>query len=154
VPEDALPESSVADGAQQRSGRTVLRDLLELVCPQLSFGCLRLGIATSRVEDLLLKLDEQPIYTRYKVGIMYCKAGQSTEEQMYNNGMWSKLKIVNTVISGAIFQNTARKRSTSFLTFSANVFVSKVSSSTKAGWIRVAIQPALIRCLPNIKRTK
>lgn len=32
-----------------------------------------------------MKIDEQPIYTRYKVGIMLCKSGQSTEEQMYNN---------------------------------------------------------------------
>ncbi|RCN34689.1 Rap/ran-GAP [Ancylostoma caninum] len=30
-------------------------------------------------------MDEQPIYTRYKVGIMFCRAGQSTEEHMYNN---------------------------------------------------------------------
>lgn len=33
----------------------------------------------------MLKLDEQGLSRHYKVGIMYCKAGQSTEEQMYNN---------------------------------------------------------------------
>lgn len=42
-------------------------------------------MATPKIEELLLKMDEQPIYTRYKVGILLCKAGQSTEEQMYNN---------------------------------------------------------------------
>lgn len=26
------------------------------------------------------------IFNTYKVGIMYCKAGQTTEEEMYNNG--------------------------------------------------------------------
>lgn len=32
-----------------------------------------------------MKLDEQGLTNRHKVGIMYCKAGQSTEEEMYNN---------------------------------------------------------------------
>uniref|UniRef100_A0A914WBE5 Uncharacterized protein n=1 Tax=Plectus sambesii TaxID=2011161 RepID=A0A914WBE5_9BILA len=83
VPEDALPEGS--QDASQKSNRTLLRELLELVCPQLSFSCLRPSLAGPKTEELLLKLDEQPIYTRYKVGVMYCRAGQSTEEQMYNN---------------------------------------------------------------------
>ena len=59
--------------------------LIFQVCPRISFGVLRPAIQSQRVEELLMKIDEQPIYTRYKVGIMLCKAGQSTEEQMYNN---------------------------------------------------------------------
>ena len=46
---------------------------------------MRLGISGSQTEEALIKLDEQGISRHYKVGIMYCKAGQSTEEQMYNN---------------------------------------------------------------------
>uniref|UniRef100_A0AC34F1L5 Rap-GAP domain-containing protein n=1 Tax=Panagrolaimus sp. ES5 TaxID=591445 RepID=A0AC34F1L5_9BILA len=80
VPEEALPEQP-----QDKSNRTLMRELLELVCPQIHFGSLRPAITSPKVEELLLKIDEQPIYTRYKVGILYCKANQSTEEQMYNN---------------------------------------------------------------------
>jgi hypothetical protein len=36
VPEEALPE-----GAQEKSNRALMRELLELVCPQIHFGCLR-----------------------------------------------------------------------------------------------------------------
>jgi hypothetical protein len=57
VPEDALPEGSL--DAAQKSTRTLLRELLDLACPQLQFGCLRPAATTSRIEDLLLKLDEQ-----------------------------------------------------------------------------------------------
>lgn len=46
---------------------------------------LRLGVQSTRVEELLLGLDEQGISHTYKVGVMYCRAGQYTEEHMYNN---------------------------------------------------------------------
>jgi len=44
---------------------------------------LRLGVSCA--EDQVLKLDEQGLTRRHKVGIMYCKAGQGSEEEMYNN---------------------------------------------------------------------
>jgi len=37
------------------------------------------------------------IFNTYKVGIMYCKAGQSTEEEMYNNGKLAKILEKETV---------------------------------------------------------
>uniref|UniRef100_A0A914RQ75 Rap-GAP domain-containing protein n=1 Tax=Parascaris equorum TaxID=6256 RepID=A0A914RQ75_PAREQ len=40
----------------------------------------------------------QPIYTRYKVGVMYCGPGQSTEEQMYNNGWCITLEAFDSTI--------------------------------------------------------
>ena len=46
---------------------------------------LRLGVASPQTEEQLLKLDEQGLSNHYKVGIMYCRAGQGTEEEMYNN---------------------------------------------------------------------
>lgn len=79
VPEEAL--SDVSD----RQTRPLMRELLELMCPRISFGTLRPSNGSARVEELLMKIDEQPIYTRYKVGIMLCRTSQSTEEQMYNN---------------------------------------------------------------------
>uniref|UniRef100_A0A914HJB0 Rap-GAP domain-containing protein n=1 Tax=Globodera rostochiensis TaxID=31243 RepID=A0A914HJB0_GLORO len=82
----SVPDEALSDAANQdRSTRTLMRELLEVVCPQVHFGCLRPALSVPKVEELLLKIDEQPIYTRYKVGVLYCKAGQSTEEQMYNN---------------------------------------------------------------------
>lgn len=37
------------------------------------------------VEELLMKVDEQPIYSKFKVGVLYAGPGQTTEEEMYNN---------------------------------------------------------------------
>lgn len=81
----AIPEEALSEVNQDKTSRALMRELLELVCPQIHFGCLRPALTSQKVEDLLLKIDEQPIYTRYKVGVLLCRAGQSTEEQMYNN---------------------------------------------------------------------
>uniref|UniRef100_A0A8B9NNQ8 Signal-induced proliferation-associated 1-like protein 3 n=5 Tax=Neoaves TaxID=3078114 RepID=A0A8B9NNQ8_9AVES len=62
-----------------------LKDALEYVIPELNIHCLRLAINTPKVTEQLLKLDEQGLCRRHKVGILYCKAGQSSEEEMYNN---------------------------------------------------------------------
>ncbi|XP_055333196.1 signal-induced proliferation-associated 1-like protein 1 isoform X2 [Paramacrobiotus metropolitanus] len=61
------------------------KDVLECVAPEIQTSSLRLGTADLKTEELLLKLDEQTVPKHYKVGIMYCKAGQCTEEEMYNN---------------------------------------------------------------------
>ncbi|XP_074990460.1 signal-induced proliferation-associated 1-like protein 3 isoform X3 [Calonectris borealis] len=62
-----------------------LKDALEYVIPELNIHCLRLALSTPKVTEQLLKLDEQGLCRRHKVGILYCKAGQSSEEEMYNN---------------------------------------------------------------------
>ncbi|XP_068765866.1 signal-induced proliferation-associated 1-like protein 3 isoform X2 [Struthio camelus] len=62
-----------------------LKDALEYVIPELNIHCLRLAMSTSKVTEQLLKLDEQGLCRKHKVGILYCKAGQSSEEEMYNN---------------------------------------------------------------------
>uniref|UniRef100_A0A8D0HMA8 Signal induced proliferation associated 1 like 3 n=1 Tax=Sphenodon punctatus TaxID=8508 RepID=A0A8D0HMA8_SPHPU len=62
-----------------------LRDALEYVVPELSIPCLRLAMNTPKVTEQLLKLDEQGLCRKHKVGILYCKAGQCSEEEMYNN---------------------------------------------------------------------
>lgn len=38
-----------------------------------------------QVYQELMRLDEQELSNRYKVGILYCKPGQINEEDMYNN---------------------------------------------------------------------
>ncbi|VDK83949.1 unnamed protein product [Litomosoides sigmodontis] len=82
IPEEILSENNV----EQKNTRSLIKELLEIACPQIHHGILRqVNPSFTRVEDFLVKIDEQPIYVRYKVGVMYCGASQSTEEQMYNN---------------------------------------------------------------------
>ncbi|XP_049472256.1 signal-induced proliferation-associated protein 1 isoform X2 [Panthera uncia] len=61
------------------------RKLLEHVAPRLSPTSLRLGSASPKVPRTLLTLDEQVLSFQRKVGILYCRAGQGSEEEMYNN---------------------------------------------------------------------
>lgn len=77
---------SVVEDSVPRSSKTpTTKDLLEYVAPEVQLNCLRLGEATSQCELQLLKLDEQGLTNKYKVGVLYCRAGQQSEEDMYNN---------------------------------------------------------------------
>ncbi|XP_060733468.1 signal-induced proliferation-associated 1-like protein 3 [Tachysurus vachellii] len=62
-----------------------LKEVLEFVLPELNLSCLRLSLNTPKVTEQLLKLDEQGLSQKHKVGILLCRANQSTEEEMYNN---------------------------------------------------------------------
>lgn len=87
--EDSLGQASngrLGAGSGHGGGLPV-RELLELAAPELQGSCLRLALPGPATEQQLLKLDEQGLMKTYKVGVMYCKAGQSTEEEMYNNEM-------------------------------------------------------------------
>nr|AAL02129.1 serine-rich synapse associated protein SERSAP1 [Rattus norvegicus] len=80
VLEDAIPST-----AKHSTARGLpLKEVLEHVIPELNVQCLRLAFNTPKVTEQLMKLDEQGLNYQQKVGIMYCKAGQSTEEEMYN----------------------------------------------------------------------
>ncbi|XP_066065178.1 LOW QUALITY PROTEIN: signal-induced proliferation-associated protein 1 [Chamaea fasciata] len=80
VLEEALPPSCRPPG-----GRGVPpRKLLELLLPGLAVGGLRLAPSPA-VQETLLKLDEQGVSRQRKVGVLYCRAGQGSEEEMYNN---------------------------------------------------------------------
>ncbi|XP_055450728.1 signal-induced proliferation-associated 1-like protein 3 isoform X3 [Psammomys obesus] len=79
--EDATPTAT-----KHGTGRGLpLKDALEYVIPELNIHCLRLALSTPKVTEQLLKLDEQGLCRKHKVGVLYCKAGQSSEEEMYNN---------------------------------------------------------------------
>uniref|UniRef100_G3NRC9 Signal induced proliferation associated 1 like 1 n=1 Tax=Gasterosteus aculeatus aculeatus TaxID=481459 RepID=G3NRC9_GASAC len=81
VLEDAVPSTS-------KHGTTrglPVKEVLEYVLPELDLSCLRLALNTPKVTEQLMKLDEQGLSFQVKVGVMYCRAGQSTEEEMYNN---------------------------------------------------------------------
>lgn len=79
--EDAIPSIKVSNNSKTLN----TKEVLEYVAPEIQLGSLRLGIQNAQVEEQLLKLDEQGLTSHYKVGVMYCKAGQSSEEEMYNN---------------------------------------------------------------------
>lgn len=79
--EDAIP--SIKASSSSKSLNT--KEVLEYVAPEIQLSSLRLGFQNQQTEEQLLKLDEQGLNNHYKVGVMYCKAGQSSEEEMYNN---------------------------------------------------------------------
>ncbi|VVC37072.1 Hypothetical protein CINCED_3A010066 [Cinara cedri] len=79
--EDAIPNIKPSSSSKHIN----TKDVLEYIVPEIPLLCLRLGVQSTRVEELLLGLDEQGISHTYKVGVMYCRAGQFTEEHMYNN---------------------------------------------------------------------
>ena len=51
--------------------------------PDLDLACLRL--ADTKCNEELVDLDEKYLIKDVKVGVLLCRAGQSTEEEMYNN---------------------------------------------------------------------
>ncbi|KAG9342139.1 hypothetical protein JZ751_017139 [Albula glossodonta] len=79
--EDAVPSTARHGGVRGLP----LKEVLEHVVPELGVACLRLALSTPKVTEQLLKLDEQGLSQKHKVGILLCRAGQSTEEEMYNN---------------------------------------------------------------------
>ncbi|KAK7160088.1 hypothetical protein R3I93_007902 [Phoxinus phoxinus] len=82
----AILEDAVLSTAKHGTVRGLpLKEVLEYVLPELSVSCLRLALSTPKVTEQLLKLDEQGLSQKHKVGILLCRAGQSTEEEMYNN---------------------------------------------------------------------
>ncbi|KAK7925522.1 hypothetical protein WMY93_007832 [Mugilogobius chulae] len=82
----SILEESVPSAARHTTPRGLSpKRLLEFIMPELNLHCLRLASNSPKVRDTLLKLDEQGLNFQRKVGIMYCKSGQSSEEDMYNN---------------------------------------------------------------------
>ncbi|XP_051954132.1 signal-induced proliferation-associated 1-like protein 1 isoform X1 [Xyrauchen texanus] len=79
--EDSVPSTSKHGLARGLP----LKEVLEYLVPELNVHCLRLALNTPKVTEQLMKLDEQGLSFQLKVGVMYCQAGQSSEEEMYNN---------------------------------------------------------------------
>ncbi|XP_048852811.1 signal-induced proliferation-associated 1-like protein 1 isoform X1 [Brienomyrus brachyistius] len=79
--EDAVPSSS----KHGMPRGLPLKEVLEYLVPEMNTHCLRLALNTPKVTEQLMKLDEQGLNFQLKVGVMYCLAGQGSEEEMYNN---------------------------------------------------------------------
>lgn len=82
----SILEDAVASTGRHGTVRGLqLKEVLEQVVPELNVSCLRLALGTPKATEQLLKLDEQGLSQKHKVGVLLCRAGQSTEEEMYNN---------------------------------------------------------------------
>nr|XP_043887990.1 signal-induced proliferation-associated 1-like protein 3 isoform X1 [Solea senegalensis] len=82
----SILEDTVATTGRHGTVRGLpLKEVLDQVVPELNVSCLRLAVSTPKVTEQLLKLDEQGLSQKHKVGVLLCRAGQSTEEEMYNN---------------------------------------------------------------------
>uniref|UniRef100_A0A671RN01 Signal-induced proliferation-associated 1-like protein 3 n=1 Tax=Sinocyclocheilus anshuiensis TaxID=1608454 RepID=A0A671RN01_9TELE len=82
----AILEDAILSTAKHGTVRGLpLKEVLEYVLPELSVSCLRMALSTPKVTEQLLKVDEQGLSQKHKVGILLCRVGQSTEEEMYNN---------------------------------------------------------------------
>ncbi|PIK44677.1 putative signal-induced proliferation-associated 1-like protein 2 isoform X3 [Apostichopus japonicus] len=81
-----IMEDSIPSSAKHNTSRGLpLRDVLEYVVPDLPLTCLKVANNSEKTREHLCKLDEQGLSNKYKIGILYCRAGQGTEEEMYNN---------------------------------------------------------------------
>ena len=61
------------------------KEVLEFVWPEVQLSSLHLGVQSGPCEDRVMMLDQAYVKNTYRVGILYCKEGQQTEEDMYNN---------------------------------------------------------------------
>lgn len=67
------------------SHRTSTKEVLEYLLAKSDIPLNKLRLGTANADAQLLKLDEHKLTKTFKVGVLYCKAGQSTEEEFYNN---------------------------------------------------------------------
>lgn len=82
-----LLEEAIPTGAKTGTSKGIPpRDVVEHITQgELQTSCLRLGKAEKKVWNELARLDEQELNNKYKIGVLYCCKGQTTEEEMYNN---------------------------------------------------------------------
>ena len=80
VPEDAIPSS----GKPGFKGLPPL-DILEYCLPTVQLSCLFAGNIGESTQNVLCKVDEQMVKGNYQCGILFCRAGQSQESEIYNN---------------------------------------------------------------------
>ncbi|XP_069036684.1 signal-induced proliferation-associated protein 1 isoform X2 [Lepisosteus oculatus] len=82
----SILEESVLSAARHTTPRGLSpKKLLEFIIPELNLHSIRLASTSPKVRETLLKLDEQGLNFQRKVGVLYCRSHQSTEEDMYNN---------------------------------------------------------------------
>ncbi|OCT84201.1 signal-induced proliferation-associated protein 1 isoform X1 [Xenopus laevis] len=82
----SILEEAFPSAIRHNSNRAISpKKLLEYIVPEVNLQCLRLASSSPKVPETLLKLDEQGLSFQRKIGILFCRAGQGSEEEMYNN---------------------------------------------------------------------
>uniref|UniRef100_A0AAX7V247 Uncharacterized protein n=1 Tax=Astatotilapia calliptera TaxID=8154 RepID=A0AAX7V247_ASTCA len=120
ITEDSIPSSS----KHGTSRRLPLKDVLEFVVPQLSIHSLRLAADSPRVPELLLQLDQQELKFQRKVGVLFCRAGQSTEEDNSDSGS----PALDQMVFGNCYSTGRQSVFTTFREFKLMFHVSTASS--------------------------
>eukprot|EP01137_Pigoraptor_chileana_P005759 Opistho-2@49254 len=124
-----LPESSVHIRSKLRLKATA-KDIIVSMAPSVHISKLQL-VTDPKIHEMLMKLDEQLLVRQYKFGVMYCAAGQSSEEDMYNNMSPSKFF---TDFLGVIGE-TVKLRG--FCGFKAGLDVKSDSTGTESVYTRL-----------------
>ncbi|XP_062523523.1 signal-induced proliferation-associated 1-like protein 1 [Corticium candelabrum] len=82
----SIPEDSIPASCKPTSRGLPAKDVLDFVAgSELQLSCLRLAQTGNKVPEQLLRLDEEGLSLKYRIGVIYCKEGQSTEDEMYGN---------------------------------------------------------------------
>ncbi|KAI9140446.1 hypothetical protein BKA69DRAFT_1125704 [Paraphysoderma sedebokerense] len=76
-------ESSIKNQVKPK-GKLSRKSVLQYVSPSINITKL-VKVKTTRIEKDILKLDELRLCYQYKIGLLYCKAGQTTEEEYFGN---------------------------------------------------------------------
>ena len=79
----AILEEHIVTAKTTLKGGLSHKEIIGFLAPKLDLNCLRL--AEAKCGDELVDLDEKYLIKDVKVGVLLCRAGQTTEEEMYNN---------------------------------------------------------------------
>ncbi|TPX33562.1 hypothetical protein SeMB42_g07447 [Synchytrium endobioticum] len=82
-----IPVSEIPQSAIIRNKGT-LKAALSMLHPHIQVGKLK-RLQFDGLAKKLIALDELQLVKRYKFGVLFCRGGQTTEEEMYNNEMGS-----------------------------------------------------------------
>ena len=99
LPDDCVPTATPkhqhkGSSKQKPSSHPSEKDVLSMLLPELNDVNVLRPVPNgdqARVEQDIVKIDEQNVRYKYKIGVIYCRPGQSTEEEFYNNAGGSEL---------------------------------------------------------------
>ncbi|KAJ1560798.1 GTPase-activating Rap/Ran-GAP domain-like protein 3 [Nowakowskiella sp. JEL0078] len=82
-----MPSSEIHSNVLRRSSN--MKQLLHLLKPYIHPAKPQ-KVVTQTIEKSILTIDELPIVNKYKIGVLYAKSNQKTEEEMFGNEHGSK----------------------------------------------------------------
>ncbi|TGZ63540.1 hypothetical protein CRM22_006875 [Opisthorchis felineus] len=82
---DVRRSSEVAFLGKSATEQKIYKILCFVTGNQVNLSDIRLAEPSQALHDLIVKLDELELIEKHKFGVVLCKAGQSTENEVYNN---------------------------------------------------------------------